>query len=319
MSFPTIKNTKPLISIIIPSYNRANLLIRSINSALNQTYKNFELIVVDDGSTDNTKKLLEPYINAKKIKYFYQKNRGPSSAKNMGMKSAKGDYLAFLDSDDEWLPKKLEKQLELFERSTNPNLGFVGCNSLIINEKNNKKQIYKTPRKKNAFYALLVNNFIWSCSSIMIKGSIIDQIGFFDENLSIGEDWDMWIRITQKYDFDFVDEPLFKYYVHNANITNAITIRKKEKYLQYISDKYIKYFENNPKLYSRRLRYDGTRYVLSGNLKKARENFVHSIRLNPLNYRCYFYFLCSLTGTRIYGYLANVKMRLKSYKFFNKK
>ena len=94
-------------------------------------------------------------------------------------------------------------------------------------------------------------------------------------------------------------------------------VKKKEENIQYIFDKYKKYFKNNPKLYSNYLRYNGTRYTLSNNLKKARKSFIQSIRLNPLNYLSYFYFLCSFTGPRIYSYLANIKMKIKNYKFLN--
>jgi len=310
---------KPLISIIIPTYNRANLLVKAIKSVFSQTYKNFELIIVNDGSTDNTKQIIDNFKKqTNKIKYIWEINSGTAKAKNTGIKNTEGKYIAFLDSDDEWLPKKLEKQLELFKKSTNSNLGFVGCNTFIIDKKNNKKLIYKIPKYKNIFYALLINNFICSCSSVMVKKSVLDKIDFFDENLKIGEDWDMWIRIAQKYNFDFVNEPLLKYNIHSGNLSSAFAIEKKEKNIQSIFDKYKEYFENNPKLYSSKLRYDGTRYTLSNDLKKARKSFIFSIKLNPLNYKSYFYFFCSLLGQHTYEYLAKTKAKIKNYKFSNR-
>ena len=103
----------PLISVIIPTFNRAHVLLRAVDSVLKQSYKNFELIVIDDGSTDHTDELLSSYVREGKIQYLKQENKGVSSARNFGVKSSKGDWLAFLDSDDEWLKGKLQKQVDL--------------------------------------------------------------------------------------------------------------------------------------------------------------------------------------------------------------
>ena len=123
---------RPKVSIIIPTYNRAKLLSRAIKSVLDQTFKDFELIIVDDGSTDNTKGVVEEFQKKdSRIKYIWQENSGaPAKPKNTGIRQARGEYVAFLDDDDEWFPKKLEKQIELFE----DNIGFVGCNILIVDQ-----------------------------------------------------------------------------------------------------------------------------------------------------------------------------------------
>ena len=117
-----------LVSAIIPTYNSVNYISEAINSVLNQTYKNCEIIVVDDGSTDNTRKTVENYIRKypHKIKYFYQENKGPSAARNKGIKEARGNYIAFLDSDDLWLPDKLEKQISLFMKDVSLKLTYCG-------------------------------------------------------------------------------------------------------------------------------------------------------------------------------------------------
>ena len=120
---------KPKVSIIIPTFNRGSFLDRTVKSIQSQTIKDWELLVVDDGSTDNTREIVENFIkNDNRIKYFYQKNCGcPSGPRNLGIEKACGEYVAFLDSDDEWLPTKLERQLDLFISSTNPKLGVVAC------------------------------------------------------------------------------------------------------------------------------------------------------------------------------------------------
>ena len=170
--------TYPKVSIIIPTYNRVDLLPRAINSVLNQTFQDFELIVVDDGSTDNTKQVVEEFQKKdKRIKYIWQENSGaPAKPRNTGIKNSQGEYIALLDHDDEWLPEKLEKQLEIFEKNRQTNLGFVGCNALIVKE--DKIQEYKTPKYKNILLEILERNFIWSCSSVMIKKSVLDKVGF---------------------------------------------------------------------------------------------------------------------------------------------
>jgi len=304
---------KYLISIIIPTYNRANLLPRAIKSILNQTFKNFELIIVDDGSIDNTKEVVGRFRkNDKRVRYIWQDNSGaPAKPKNAGIKNAKGEFIAFLDSDDEWLVEKLEEQIKLFEKSNSSNLGFVGCNAVIIDKKNKKEWGYKTPRCNNVFRELLMNDFIFSSSSVIVKKEVFNKIGFFDENIRVGEDWDMWIRISRKYDFDFVPEPLFKYYIHNSNITNALSFEKQEKDLRYIFEKYRKYYEANPKIHSIRLRNDGTKYILAGKLQDGRKYFLKSIKINPLNFRSYFYFIFSLFGSNFYYKLTSIKKKLK--------
>jgi len=302
------KSNYSKVSVIIPTYNRADLLPRAINSVLNQIFQNFELIIVDDGSTDNTRQVVEEFQKKdKRIKYIWQENSGaPAKPRNTGIKNSQGEYIAFLDHDDEWLPQKLEKQLEIFEKNHQNNLGFVGCNNFIIKE--DKIQEYKTPKYKNILPEILEKCFIRSCSGVIIKKSVLNKVGFFDENLKTGDDWDMWIRtIINGYSFDFVDKPLFKYYIHSENISAPKNIKKVIADENYILEKYKKYYEQNPKFYSNRLRYTGTRYILAKDLKKGREYFKKSIKLNPLNFKSYSRFLFSLLGFNFYYKLTQIK------------
>ena len=313
----------PKISVIIPTYNRANLLPRAIKSVLNQTFKDFELIIVDDCSTDNTKEIIKGFQKQdSRIKLIIlEKNSGaPAHPKNIGIKEAKGKFVAFLDSDDEWLPEKLNKQLVLFGK--NKKLGFVSCNAFIINKRKNKRQNkkieYRTPRSNNYFISLLETDIICSSSSVVIRKDILDEVGCFDNKIIIGEDQDMWIRISQKYDFDFVSEPLLKYYIHQNNTMKIISNLRKAKDIEYIFQKYKKYYEANSKLYSIRLRYEGTRYMLAGEREKGRKCFIKSIKKNPFNAKSYLYFLLSFGGKNFYYNLAQIKARFKKYKIFNR-
>ena len=310
----------PKVSVIIPTYNRADLLPRAIKSVLNQTFKDFELIIVDDGSTDNTKEVVKGFQKEDgRIRYIWQENSGGAAKpKNKGIKNSKGDYIAILDSDDEWLPEKLQKQLELFKNSSNPQIGFVSCHALIINEKNGKKLEYRIPRYKNVLKNILTHDYMGSGSGMIYKKTVFDDIGLFDEKLKTGQDWEMRIKLARKYDFDFVDEPLFKYYIHSENISGLSDIKIRERDLEYIFQKYKKYYEQNPKIYSTKLRYDGTRYVLARELKKGRMCFIKSIKLNPLNVKSYLYLLISLFGSDFYYNLTQLKMQLRRYRIFDK-
>ena len=303
----------PNVSVIIPTYNRAELLPRAIQSVLNQTFKDFELIVVDDCSTDNTPGVVNKFLKKDdRIKYVrLTENSGtPAHPKNIGILNSKGGYIAFLDSDDEWLSRKLEKQINLFKKYKNYRVGLVACNALIFEQRSNSEYLYKIPKYKDVFQKFLVKNFIPSTSSVMVKKDVFGNIGLFDENLKLGEDWDMWIRIAQKYDFDFVPEPLFKYYIHGGNITQTSSADKRIEDLQYILQKYMKYYRMYSKAYSIQMRNLGVCYILGGQILKGKRYFLKSIKLNPLNIKSYIYF-CTY-GSKFYKMLSYIKNKIKN-------
>jgi len=309
-----MKINYPKVSIIIPTYNRANLLSRAIKSVLNQTFHNFELIIINDGSTDNTEKVIKQFQkNDRRIKYIkLNENSGiPAHPKNVGIKNSRGAYIAFLDDDDEWLSGKLDKQLKIFYGSKKYKLGFVGCNTLVIDK--NKVQEHRIQRFKNIFQKLLERNFIFSCSEVIVKNSIINNIGLFDESIKMADDQDMWIRIAQKYDFDFVPEPLFKYYRHESNITKTRGYFDKAKDQEYILKKHKNFYKKYPKAYSVRLINIGTNYLLSGDLKIARKYFFRAIKITPWYWRSYLNLIISLFGKRFYERILYQKKKIAGY------
>jgi len=161
----------PKVSVIIPAYNCGNLIERTILSVCNQTFKDWELIIVDDGSTDKTKEVVLSFQKKdSRIKYFFQNNSGaPAKPKNVGILNATGKYIAFLDHDDEWVPKKLEKQIGVFEKTENQNLGLVVSGAMIVSEIDNSKKEYKISNISNHILALLERNFIFCSSGVMTK------------------------------------------------------------------------------------------------------------------------------------------------------
>ena len=172
-------NKDILISIIVPTYNRANLIGRAIKSILNQTYQNFEIIVVDDGSQDNTEETVKIFGDRRIIYLKHKTNKGAGTARNTGIKTAKSEYIAFLDSDDEWLPKKIEKQIRKIKEAS-VNVGVIYTGYWIIMD--NKKLLGKIPKKRgNIFEDELFEDQVSPTSCVLVKRECFEKAGFFDE------------------------------------------------------------------------------------------------------------------------------------------
>lgn len=206
----------PKVSVIIPSYNRAKLLGRAIDSVLHQTFSDYEIIVVDDGSKDNTKDVLKAYDG--KIKYIYQANRGISGARNQGIKEARGEYIAFLDSDDSWIPEKLAEQIKVLE--ANKNVGIVYSKLQMINDKGEHCGVKPKHKSGKNFRELIEIGGDIPTSSVMARRECFEKVGVFDESLQQMEDIDMWIRIAKNYDlYEITDKILAYYYRHDEQVT----------------------------------------------------------------------------------------------------
>jgi len=217
----------PLVSVIVTTYNRADLLCETLDSILSQTYENFELIVVDDGSTDNTEEVVKRH-SAGRINYIKTENwGGPARPRNIGIEKATGEYIAFCDDDDIWLPKKLEKQINYI---VNSNYGMIftmqkqfGATSIF----SNYFGIGPLPFKKDtSANALLQVNCI-PTSSVVIKKDLLDQIDYFDERRSFIaiEDNDLWIRVSKVAAIGFVPNVLVLHRNHrDGTYLNSTTI-----------------------------------------------------------------------------------------------
>jgi glycosyltransferase involved in cell wall biosynthesis len=203
----------PLISVIIPTYNHGQFIEEAVESVLAQTYKNFEVIVVDDGSTDNTREILKKYERG--ITYIFQNNKGVSSARNHGLSIAKGEVIAFLDSDDVWLPEKLSSQLKIMQGEHS--IGLVGCGSYVMDYLGNveREWVPKHYKSQEEFLQQLsIRNILHNPSCMLVKKECFNRAGFFNECLQFGEDWDMWLRIAKHYKVDFAERPLMKFRKH---------------------------------------------------------------------------------------------------------
>lgn len=202
------------VSVIIPTYNSAKYVTEAIDSVLAQTYKNYEIIVIDDGSTDNTKELLKSY--KKKIKYIYQENKGQAWARNTGIKKAKGELIAFLDADDVWLAKKLELQVPLFK---DKEIGLVYGDIALFGDKTNLKLIHNNDFKRGyIFKDLIKDNFI-CISTTIIRKDVLDMVGLFNSKIRYVEDLELWLRVVYKNKIDYTPEKVVKYRVHPGNVS----------------------------------------------------------------------------------------------------
>lgn len=198
-----------LVSVIIPTWNRSNTILRAIESVTKQTYKDIEIIICDDGSTDNTRELIKS-LGDDRIKIVSLGHSGkPSIARNRGISQAKGEWLAFLDSDDEWLETKLEKQIKAMERLR---MKASSTNALrIVEGKSENEEFIFWNRRKITFNNLLAYNLVIS-SSAMFHRSLLAEVKGYPEDMTVSEDYALWLRVATLSSFAFVKECLVKYY-----------------------------------------------------------------------------------------------------------
>ena len=203
------------VSIIVTTFNRAHMVIETIDSILNQTFNDFELIVVDNCSSDNTEEVIKAYTD-ERIRYFKHDNGGIIAVnRNYGINQARGEYLAFCDDDDLWLPEKLEKQMLEFEKENQ--IGLVCSNAIIFDENGEVGEFHKTELPDSNF---TLKSLVWQnsviCSSVLVKKRAIDDVGLMDESPEIfsAEDYELWLRVAQKYRIKYIELPLMKYRTH---------------------------------------------------------------------------------------------------------
>lgn len=276
----------PLVSIIIPTYNRGSLLLKAVESVLEQTYQNIECIVVDDCSTDNSMKLLkEKYHNENRLITIYHKsNRHASAARNSGIDLSKGQFIAFLDDDDIWYREKLAKQVSLF-LSSSPSIGLVYCWLEVF--KGAVRVDTLTPRLRgNVFDQCLAKQPLGNASTILVKKEVIDKIGLFDITLPRGNDGDFIRRVAQHYEVDVIEEFLVGYFVeHKGNpriSLNTVDGIKKSVFSQEV--KLIKFsneLKTRPNQHQLILLSIVRGYVSIGKFSLAFKGFFDCLKINP--------------------------------------
>ncbi len=282
----------PLVSVVISCFNYGRYIEECVESVLNQSFKNFEIIIIDDGSTDNSESIINKYKKHETIRCFWQHNRGQANAKNRGIFESKGEFIAFLDADDVWLSNKLEKQLILFK---DVKVGVVYSTARFLNTNGEELFLksgkgYFKPRRGFVGEYLIFDNFIYFSSSIVRK-ECFANVGYFDEQIKMGIDWDLWLRISKYYKFDYVDDPLIYYRIgHLGQMSKNVSDRFNA------ADKIMKkYFEDNEvnmtdRLIRKALSYSYCNrgdYYINKIYNDSMSYYIKALKCWPLSFRVY--------------------------------
>jgi glycosyltransferase involved in cell wall biosynthesis len=207
----------PAISVVIATFNYGRFLAGAVESALAQSFRDLEVIVVDDGSTDDTGPVITPYLNDARIRYERTDHVGQAAAKNSGVRLARGRFIAFLDADDLWLPSKLEEQIAMFR--ANPALGVVYSRRSLMDEAGRPLEFEQPAlHRGRVLDAMFRNNFV-CFSSAVVDRRVFERVGLFDEALPLAIDYAIWLRVATSFTFDYVDEPLVRYRTGHASLS----------------------------------------------------------------------------------------------------
>lgn len=320
------------VSIVIPTYNCARYIGESVSSAIRQTYENVEVLVVDDGSTDNTAEVLRPYFN--KIRFIRQKNHGVSQARNTAIDMSSGEYIAFIDADDLWLPNKLEIQISFLERNKDvagvcTDFSTINSTGDVIMPRSIKKHYpifkrYKLAMEKifsyheqlsvhsgltkqnsefdvyygNIFKALFRGNFIKTSSFVVRKKDML-RIGGFNKNFHTQEDYEYWLRLAKEYELGYIDAPLTAWRKHDVQITRSDqtedVILQSLAAIQNIAIEARKILGEkavNQRL-SEKYRSLGLIYLRNDKIRHAREALKNCIWHDPVDIKNFFFYLWS--------------------------
>ena len=309
------------VSTIIPTYNCAAHLAAAVESVLAQSYRSFEIIVVDDGSTDQTQLVLNPYRD--RIQYVYQENKGEPAARNSGLQVAKGDYIAFLDADDLWLPEKLELQMKYFD--DHADCGLVYTDMKIFDERGIAHESVKTwlgmsPPSGDVFLHLFQET-LFCPGAAVFRRECAEKVGPFDETFIVGCDYEMWLRMARHFRFGYVDRPLLMYRQHAAQATRSIgrTLIEGIPWELRVLKKIVRlYPEITEELGEAAVRkrfakvyfYLGCGELDQQNGRQAGSYFAHAVRLWPTNWRFRLFLLATFLPPSQLAWLRRLRHRL---------
>lgn len=297
------------VSVIIPTFNRNSFLESAIESVLTQTFRDFEIIIVDDASSDDVHECLKQFDDPRLKHIRHKVNRGEAGARNTGIENSTGEYIAFLDDDDTWLPEKIEQQLSVLENLPAKVAGIYS--GYVAIEFSSKKTLYtKVPAMRGDICNdLLVRNLIGTPSTVMIRRACIQQAGLFDENLCYGVDHDFYLRIAKHYHFEYIKKPLVKYTIHEKRLTNNPDIVAKglEAFSRKYSEKICTMNFRRSKHLGLGYLSVGVSYCFRGDTQKGIEALKKSIRIYPFEPRAYLNLIFSWTGVRNFTRIKQFK------------
>ncbi len=302
-------NSRPLVTAVIPTYNNAELVTDAVDSVLEQTWKEIEVIVVDDGSTDDTPRRLAEY--GSRIRVIRQENLGPPVARNAGIKAGRGEFVAFLDSDDLWLPRKVE--LSVRPLLHDPKIGVVYTDFRVLELGTGKR--YQVPSYRRGGW--MARDLFRECrgvstSSLVVRRTCFDKVGLFDEELFRAQDWDMIVRLAEQFRYHFVEDILLERRLHRA----SLSVRHADKYAPYNLKVIEKAAARRPDLYSP-LRRDalarahyrfGMAHYEAYGMRNARRQFLMSLGLR-LNAASMNYLARTFLPVRCIAWLRALRLR----------
>jgi glycosyltransferase involved in cell wall biosynthesis len=301
-------NDTPKVSVIIPTYNRGKIIGRSIHSVVNQTFQDIEIIIVDDCSSDNTRDVVAGFKDPR-IKYIrHDVNKGGAAARNTGINEALGEFIAFQDSDDEWVLEKLEKQMRVMSMSSD-DVGIVYSSYLLV--KNNHVSFVPSNEEVSTdgdvLFQLLKKNVVGT-PTVVIRKICFEKLGLFDESLPRYQDWDLFIRFAKMFKFRFVDEPLLISHYMTDSITAdniaAINARKiifNKNYSEIVKDN---------KLLANFLFDTGTFCCKFGQYEEGRKYIFQAVRAHYMNAKYWPAALVSILGKNVYISVSKFTSRI---------
>lgn len=302
-----------LVSVIIPTYNRAELVGRAIQSVLDQTYQDFEIIVVDDASIDNTENIVKGIID-ERIRYIrHERNKGAAITRNTGIKAAQGKYIAFQDSDDEWLPDKLEKQVSVFEKAGSK-IDFVYCDMLMV-EPDGRKRYHHSPdlrvgrvidENRLDYQALGIGT-----PTVLVRRECFDKVGGFDELFPRLQDADCFIRLAKHFVSYHLTESLVLY--NKSEVSISSDCRAYSTAITLLLEKYFDDVKHNKKFLARQYRRIGSVLISCGDSREGRRYLIKGAKACPLNVKALLLALISFFGKGIYVKLLKLQSGIKRY------
>jgi len=299
-----------LVSIVIPTYNRGSFIERAVYSALTQTYPDLEVIVVDDDSTDDTPERIAALQRVDhRVRYLrHETNRGAQAARNSGIQAAQGSYIAFLDSDNEWLPTKLERQMEVFTHA-GEEIGAVYCGFRRVSETDGFVADLR-PRHRGHIYQVALTEWIADTSTLVVRREELERAGPFRELIRSNQEWDLCIRLAQHCAFDFVPERLVLYHLHSLPTISKDLLRDAYGYLDVVNAHRTEIVQECGRgALGKHYFMAGQRFMIVGRLDLARQSFLQSLRLAPFSSIALLYLGATFLGNRGYSFLRAIRHR----------
>ena len=298
-----VSGRQPTVSVVIPTYNRGPFLSAAIDSVLRQSFDDLELVIVDDGSQDDTARIVAGWRDPRLRYLAHTRNRGDGAARNSGIEASTGTYVAFLDDDDEWLETKLERQVAVMEAAPGTALVHTGRVD-IAGDTGEILRIHDHPGVTGDAWSAVIERNCVTTSSVLVRRDCFATVGLFDESIPATSDYDMWIRLARKHRFAYIDRPLIKYRVHGVRISTswALVVRGRRALFAKYEDEFSK-----PTRYNavRHLEF-GTVCCLSGDVAAGRALYAKATRLHLWSGKAYLAWCLTWFGADRFAWIIRV-------------